>query len=512
MKLFREKYLFFLLVCINASPLFVGKYFPTMDGPAHLYNANLIWELISSNNEILTGFYILNPELVPNWLGHFILLIGNRFLPPFLAEKLILGIYLFSFPYLFRKLVLQTQPSNILMSYLGLLFVYSQMFLLGFYNFSLGILLMLLTLYFWTKLQAILFTKKGYFIFSGLFLLLYFSHLFVFGLTLAFIGIKIVSRAIAHKKKTILFREALLLLSFSIIPLVLALRYFSVTPSLTDPTYLPKGELLTALIEMKSLIGFDHSFESTVLTITFAIFFLLFIASLILSLKSKSFQKDHFIVWVSFSLLILFMYFLFPNTGGSAGMISVRLNYLFFLFAFLAIASFPFPIKLAVLPIMTIIGCSFLLTTTYVRVIYDLNKAATEYEKAAYFIPENSTILPLNFSYHWLMPHFSNYLGVNKSQIIFDNYEASVNYFPVKMNHATYPNVLLGHYSIDDLKCANWLSIPYAENTYTPDFILLQGAIGEGEGDCGEIIASVLETEYNLVYHNSKIKLYKTKG
>ena len=84
-----EKMLFLLVTIANLSPIFIGRFFPTLDGPSHLYNSNLIVNLLF-NSEGLTPFYAFNPELVPNWSGHFILVLFSSILPSYMAEKILL--------------------------------------------------------------------------------------------------------------------------------------------------------------------------------------------------------------------------------------------------------------------------------------------------------------------------------------------------------------------------------------------------------------------------------------
>jgi hypothetical protein len=59
-KIAKEKYLFLLIIVLNALPLFVAPAFITLDGGAHAYNANVIKELIF--NSSLKGSYTLSSK------------------------------------------------------------------------------------------------------------------------------------------------------------------------------------------------------------------------------------------------------------------------------------------------------------------------------------------------------------------------------------------------------------------------------------------------------------------
>lgn len=113
-----ERLLFFTITVLTLLPVLCFKFFPTMDGPAHLYNSNLINSLLFDNNETLHSFFIFNSLPVPNWTGHLILSIFNFFLPSFIAEKILLVFYVVGIAYSFRCLVLAFAPENIFFTYL----------------------------------------------------------------------------------------------------------------------------------------------------------------------------------------------------------------------------------------------------------------------------------------------------------------------------------------------------------------------------------------------------------
>jgi len=126
-----EKFLFLIVVLLNIIPVLSYTYFPTMDGPAHLYNSNLITHLLFEDNQQLHEFYKLNTIAVPNWIGHFILSFFNLFLPAFLAEKILLLIYFVGLPYSFRRLIITINPKAVFVSYFIFPFTYSFLFFIG---------------------------------------------------------------------------------------------------------------------------------------------------------------------------------------------------------------------------------------------------------------------------------------------------------------------------------------------------------------------------------------------
>ena len=74
-----------------------------------------------------------------------------------------------------------------------------------------------------------------------------------------------------------------------------------------------------------------------------------------------------------------------------------------------------------------------------------INKISTNIIDASYEIEPYSTVLPINDSDNWICGHISNYLGINKPMIILENYEVSLNHFPLTWNHKKIPLLHLGN-------------------------------------------------------------------
>ena len=113
-RILKEKHLFFAVLLITLYPLFLGHYFITQDGPAHLYNSRLINAIIFNDYSNIDLFYNLNNGLNSNALSHVLLSIFHLPLPGWLAEKLYLIILLSTLILSFRKFIKSLFPDNIL--------------------------------------------------------------------------------------------------------------------------------------------------------------------------------------------------------------------------------------------------------------------------------------------------------------------------------------------------------------------------------------------------------------
>jgi len=123
-----EAVIFFIVTLLNLYPVLSNQYFPTLDGAAHLYNANIIKELILHPEGAFANYFEFNSSPVPNWTGHFILTFFRFIFPAFLAEKCLLIIYLVGLPYAFRSLVKRLNPKNALGAYFIFPFCYTSIF------------------------------------------------------------------------------------------------------------------------------------------------------------------------------------------------------------------------------------------------------------------------------------------------------------------------------------------------------------------------------------------------
>src|SRR5260370_12005925 len=80
--------LYMLLAVIAVVPIWSAHYFPTVDGPSHLYNSWLLQQLLNGNH-LVTQWYAIDWRPNPNWTGHIVLALLVSILPPPIAEKIL---------------------------------------------------------------------------------------------------------------------------------------------------------------------------------------------------------------------------------------------------------------------------------------------------------------------------------------------------------------------------------------------------------------------------------------
>jgi hypothetical protein len=132
---------FWLLVALYLLPIWAFHYLPTQDGPSHLYNARIIKEYGGSAAGY-EAFFELRNEPLPNLTSHLLLAALLYLLPPLLAEKVLVSLYVVGFAGAFRYFLGAFGTRCRPLSWAGLLFVYNRCFWMGFYNYCLSVALL----------------------------------------------------------------------------------------------------------------------------------------------------------------------------------------------------------------------------------------------------------------------------------------------------------------------------------------------------------------------------------
>src|SRR3974377_1985967 len=95
-----------VLLVLECLPIWTFQYFPSEDGPSHLYNASVLAHYRAE--PLYQQYYRIAPTFAGNMLTDFILVFLLKLTQPLVAEKLLLSSYMvlsfISFRYLLRGL------------------------------------------------------------------------------------------------------------------------------------------------------------------------------------------------------------------------------------------------------------------------------------------------------------------------------------------------------------------------------------------------------------------------
>ena len=512
-----EPYFFYFFLLLNLIPVLSCKFFPTVDGPAHLYNSRLILELLKDSNSILNDYFIFNVNINPNLTGHVLLSLFLSIFPAFIAEKIVLLIYLIGLPVSMRYLFNSLSIKNKYLLYLVFPFTYSFLFFYGFYNFNIGLVLFFWGLGLWVKYLDRMNIKKAI-ILAFISTLICLSHLFVFAIFLMVIIFLNISYILPKNpyyekdKRNIVRLFVLQLLALSV-GLIIAVSYFINSPGHNlDPEYFSSGEIISLLKSVSPAKGINYGkaniFTQWIFYIIVAFLLHFVISKIFASIKNREYKMRN-PLWLIISSVILILVFIIPDGIGTGGFITHRLILFFFLFLIigLALQKVNFWFRLVIFTI--IIYVNFALILHNKKSISDHCEIASEINTASEYLEPNSTVLPIISSDNFILNHISNYSGVNKPMIILKNYEATLNYFPLKWNYEEMPRLLLGDIENDSI-CINWASGDNEEKVIDYVFIISDEE-KIAEDNCNQKIYNCLESCYQLLHEgkSGRVKIYK---
>lgn len=140
----------FLLLALECVPFWIFPWFPNQDGPSHLYNALVLADY--GKAAVYREYYTSHFSTAGNVLTQ-LLLIGLLKMTgdPFLAEKLLLSVYALSLPLCLWYLLRSLSSQALTFSLFAFLLIPNFFLHMGFWNFCVGIPLVLFALGYYAK-------------------------------------------------------------------------------------------------------------------------------------------------------------------------------------------------------------------------------------------------------------------------------------------------------------------------------------------------------------------------
>jgi hypothetical protein len=490
-----EPLFFTILLIISLIPLLLQGHFITLDGPAHLYNSRLIRELLAGNS-LVQSFFSWNPIPEPNWSGHFLMALFGSFLSAEVTMKLIIALILVTTATGFRRLFIQMAPESAWCSWLIFPWLYHFPLMMGFLNYSIGLALFPWIISIWQQSETGFSATRNLLLFVML-TFSYFSHLMLFAITFLAMGMTLLYR------NNYIKRAGWLALISA--PFIAAGFMFILNRGTTGMhgsyNRLSTDELLLNFASVRPLIIF-HMDNERPTGIAYGIFlaFLLIIAFLRPD-KEKFFRNTGL-----FTLVMIGLYFLFPDDFAAGGIISVRIAQLAFIGILWMVACARLSPGMQKIAAAGSVIFSVLFYSLHHETHCTLSADATNYASAASSIPEGSVVLPLNYSENWLHSNFPGLAGAERNLIVLDNYEADMLYFPLHWKEGLNVKEQYGDYASSKRPC-----IPFAKLAATqklPDAILCWQMPDNDRDSCTLIVNQQLLEHYKLKYTNKSAKVY----
>lgn len=166
-------------------PIWIFRYFPTQDGPSHLYNAFVLSHYFDASSVITHTYFVLNSRLFPNWTTYALMALLVRVFPPLIVQQIILSLCVIAIPAAVIYMQKSFKPAADPTALLGVLLAFSYVFFMGFFNFIIGAALFIFAVgFFWRRRN----TRYIYPLYAIL-IVIYLSHGLAFAVTLMAISI-----------------------------------------------------------------------------------------------------------------------------------------------------------------------------------------------------------------------------------------------------------------------------------------------------------------------------------
>ncbi len=443
-----EWLVFILLVAIWMIPVWANRYFVTLDGPSHVYNSFVVLEFLKHHDTDFWGrFYILKNQFNPNWFSHLTLAFLLNFFSPEVAEKILVSIYVLLFSILGRALVTRINPANKMFSYLLLLFAFTHVFQMGFYNFSFGLVFMMGSLWFYIKYHQRMETTR--FILAGVavFMLTYIAHpmgyLIAVGTTAGylFLNAAFTNEPLKHKFTSLL--KSATAFTLIILPSFAFFLYFIFVSS-PEPASGVRAtgkelyDLLTSFTGILNMVEAEEPFTK----IAFSFFEILLLVGIVV--RVFTFRLAAYDIFLVISAALMWFYFSAPASFAGGGMINDRLQILPVIPLICWFASLNYPRWFQIPVAATAVSLSLCLLVVRLPVHRQASLLVEEYQSTEKYIKPYSTVLPLSYAHNgkttdgklltnrtWIFFHSADYMGAGKPLIMCGNYEANTPFFPL---------------------------------------------------------------------------------
>ena len=544
--------IFLLLIIVHLIPIWIFKYFPSQDGPAHIENATIIREYNQPERSVFRKYYTFNKNFTPTWIGHLILAGLMYIVPLLVAEKIFISGYVVLLPLSVRYALKAIRQDTDFLAYLSFPFIYNYFFHLGFYEFSYSLALFFFVMGFWLKYREE-FTPKKVLILTFLSLLLFFFHVVSF--VMAYVAIIILtiwfilienfqkgnSKKLSISEILKVFQKKGLPVFFAFLPsFMLFLLFLNPIGLKVDWSKLLIENASKNLFKFNDLLQIEPlvSYQRVEFYLSLALGIFLWVLFLYIfaakkvhrnSLLDYQLQLDIWdgILFVIFGYVLMF--WITPDEISGFGLIHIRLNiYPFFmLIIWFRAQSYSTLVKRIIVFVITAIA---LATLSFHTIKYaELNDYMEEYLSGIQLIEPNTTILPLSFfitqntesgldPYSKVNPflHASGYIGAIRGVVDFSNFEAHLSWFPLRFRQDLDPYV---HIGIDKcLECVppkvDFLTYPKRTGGQVDYVLVWDQKKHQRNDEYTRSIFKQLKEGYQLIYTSPKrglMKLYRRK-
>ena len=503
--IYQRRFWITVFIVAYLLPVWVFKFFPSQDGPSHLYNAQILREFTNPNYDF-HQYYQLHLALFPNWLANLLEWAFLYIVPALIAEKLLLTVYVIAFPLSFFYLLDAVQPGRNLTGFISFLFIFNFLLMKGLYSYALAIPLFFLTLGYWWRNKEHLGWKEIV-LCNLLVALIFLGHLVPYLLAVLSLGLL----ALVYFRRRIrpILLTAACILPSGILPIYYLLTSSSIGSKLTSAQFTSVLGLLQQLISLGFLVSFNKN-QQIIAQVVAVILGALLLFSLWKDVQDRRkplarplSPRFYFLL---LALVLLILYLFAPKAIGSGTMLNERIG----LLAVLVMAvSFREGQPRVWRWLAVALGAVLLVNLAWLGyTFHTLNKSLNAFVSAVPQIEANKVILPILIGRNGpslkvgIYEHADNYYTLDNGGINVMNYETEYDYFPVKFKADFQP----------PLKTPLWVEAIFSHPERVDlcgyashiDYLLIFDTQGKFEPDS-------LTRCYDIIYDKNELRLFKPK-
>ena len=501
-----ERWVFWAVLALQILPVWLFHYFPSHDGPIHIYNCLVLKDIFTSQHGIAQTYYTLNPQFPLNVLAHVLLTALTFIANPLVAEKLFLTIYAITLGLSARYALASIRRQSLFLSFLILPTVFNFTVYMGFYNFIIAIPIFFWTFGYWRRNAADLRWPKVA-VLAAAFLVMYLAHLFVVAFAFLVIGI-VVLAAVLRSQPFRFWRVPEFRTVYAMLPTAALAAYFIIKRSVPNKYNNPLRSLRD-LFHDNFIVSFYAG--ETVIAIAFFLFIALTTAWQIRKAAKRGarWKTDGYLIALVVSL---FLYLVASNEMIGGGYTRIRLL-LFVVFTDLFwLAQFHYSPRFIRFTQGFSIAMALSLALFHASAYRMLNPYLAEYASAGSVMATAKSMLALNYSVQGRTAsggrisrragpfrHADAYVGIERRLALIDNYEATTLLFPLVFVPGQNPfPAMVDLY--DEPPCADLDA--YVAATHRPmDYVMIWFPEAQESGNvCVERVRNHLRQHYTRIY------------
>lgn len=430
--------LFYSMLLLYCTVVAEGRFFPTVDGPVHSYNARLFGDLLAGDPHA-SAFFRFTDLPVPYWTSTVLMWMFEMLLGPAEAERAMVLLIIITSALAFRRFVQAVTQRNSIGSLLVFPFLWSAPLQLGFFNFCLGFALFFFFLSWWLRRSTEQNNLRKVNLCTLLLLLLFFTHLMAFAMTLAVV----IGHACWMKwrmRDNYFLRPVLKGFALIALPALVLCCWYLIGSDGENPKVVsvPIGQRWEWLLHAQPLLTLVWDQERPMARAVQTGMVLMTIAAF-RHRRNVSLPGTTTSAWGIAALLLFGACLLLPDRFASGTALLVRMQLFGFIMWAVWCAAQPMNEAMRVLGVAFVsFGALWHLhfQRDHLRV---LRSEAEDLYSVHVAVAENATVLPMNYSSNWMQGNFSDYLAKWKNTIVLDNFVALAPHAPIRWKREMEP-------------------------------------------------------------------------